>query len=100
MKLSELRPGMEHKDFELKILQINKPKVVTSKTGYEFTIVEGKVKDDTSEINLTVWDDKIGELEGIQIGDIVILKNTFITSFKGELSINVGRDSKIIKLEV
>jgi ssDNA-binding replication factor A large subunit len=100
MKLSELKPGMEHKDFQLHILCIDKPKVVTSKTGYEFTIVEGKVKDDTSEINLTVWDDKITELEGIQIGDEVILKNTFITSFKGELAINIGRDSQIIKVEV
>jgi ssDNA-binding replication factor A large subunit len=100
MKLSELRPGMEHKDFELKLLQIDKPKIVTSKTGYEFTIVEGKVTDDTAEINITVWDDKINELEGIQIGDLVFLKNTFITSFKGELSINIGRDSNIIKLDV
>lgn len=98
MNISELRPGMENITFEVIIIRLNAPKVVTSKTGYEFTIVEGEVKDDVSKIKLTIWDEKIKELDGLKNGDKVLLKNTFITSFKGELAINVGRDSQIIKM--
>jgi len=99
MKLSELRPGMENKDLKVKIVDLHEPRVVESNTGYEHTIVEGTVKDETDKLDLTVWNEKIEEeMTNISKGDRVLLKNTFITSFKGDLAVNVGRDSSITKL--
>jgi len=46
-------------------------------------------------MGLTVWNEKIEELQGIEAGDTLRLVDCFITSFKGELSVNVGRDSGI-----
>jgi ssDNA-binding replication factor A large subunit len=60
--------------------------------------VEGIIKDETDEVGLTVWEDKIEKLSGIKSGDEVELKDTFITSFQGSLSVNVGRDSNIEKV--
>lgn len=99
MNLSDLRPGMEDKDIEVEIVELQEPRVVESNTGFEHTIVEGSIRDDTAQLDLTVWNEKIEEeLDGINEGDKVILKNTFITSFKGELAVNVGRESNITKL--
>jgi replication factor A1 len=95
MKLNELRPGMENLELKIKILKIGEPKEVETYTGIKHTIVECKVKDDTKTMGLTVWNETIQELAKIKPGDHLTLINCFITSFKGVLSINIGRESKI-----
>jgi replication factor A1 len=97
MKLSELRPGMENVDLHVKLLSLEKVREVTTYTGLKHNIVEGDISDETGRMNLTVWNEKIEELSNITAGDEVFLKNCFISSFKGDLSVNVGRDSSIIK---
>ncbi len=97
MKLNELRPGMENLELSVEILSIGEPREVETYTGLKHTLVEGEVKDETGSLGLTVWNESISELENVKPGDSAILVNCFITSFKGVLSINVGRESKIIK---
>jgi len=97
MKISELRPGMEKVDLSIRVISLKEPRKVTTYTGVEHVLVEGEVNDETGRINLTVWNDLIGQLEGVEIGDKLKLRNCFITSFQGVLHVNVGRDSEIIK---
>ncbi len=97
MKLSELRPGMEDVELEVEFMSLEEPRKVTTYSGLEHTLVEGVVSDGSVEMGLTVWNEKIEELEGIEAGDTLRLVGCFITSFKGELSVNVGRDSEIQK---
>jgi replication factor A1 len=97
MNLSELRPGMENVDLNVKLLDLGEMKEVTTYTGIKHKIIEGTVSDDTDRMNLTVWNEKIEDLSNIKVGDELFLKNCFISSFKGDLSINVGRDSSIEK---
>jgi replication factor A1 len=95
MKLNELRPGMENLELEVEILSIGEPREVETYSGLKHMLVECKVKDDTQTMGLTVWNETIQELEMIKSGDKVKLLNCFITSFKGILSVNIGRESKI-----
>ena len=97
MKISELRPGMEKVDLSIRVIRLKEPRKVTSYTGVNHVLVEGEVVDDTGRMVLTVWNDLIGQLEGVEIGDKLKLRNCFITSFQGVLQVNVGRDSEIIK---
>ena len=97
MKLNKLRPGMENIDLSVEILSIGEPREVETYTGLKHTLVEGEVKDDTGTMGLTVWNESISELEKVKSGDKAKLVNCFITSFKGVLSINVGRESQIEK---
>jgi replication factor A1 len=100
MKLEDMRPGMEDIDLMVRVVQLTEPQIVESNTGIKYRMVEGLVEDDTGKMEITVWDDKIREeLAGIEEGDSVFLKRAFITSFKGKLSVNIGRDSEIINLE-
>jgi len=97
MKLKELRPGMEKVDLRVKVLRLDEPRQVTSNSGITHTLVEGEVEDETGRMSLTVWNELIEQLTGVEEGSTVDLKGCFITSFKGVLSVNIGRDSKIIR---
>jgi ssDNA-binding replication factor A large subunit len=96
MKLNELRPGMENVDLEVDILNIGEPREIETYSGLKHTIVECEVKDETEIMRLTVWNETIEELKKVKSGDHVLLTNCFITSYKGVLSVNIGRESEII----
>jgi ssDNA-binding replication factor A large subunit len=97
MNLSDLRPGMEEIELYVKLISLESPKEVETYTGLKHTIVEGKVTDGTDTLDFTVWNEAIEKLEGIQPGDKLELLNAFITSYKGNLAVNMGRESQIIK---
>ena len=97
MKLNELRPGMENIELIVKIISIGEPREVETYSGLKHMLVEGKVKDDTATMGLTIWNETIEELKTVKPGDEAKLVNCFITSYKGVLSINIGRESKIEK---
>jgi len=44
---------------------------------------------------MVLWDEKIIPLE---VGDVLQIENGFVSSFKGEWRINVGKYGKITKL--
>jgi ssDNA-binding replication factor A large subunit len=96
MKLNELRPGMENVDLEVDILNIGEPREIETYSGLRHTIVECEVKDETEIMRLTVWNETIEKLKKVKSGDHVLLTNCFITSYKGVLSVNIGRESEII----
>jgi replication factor A1 len=89
---------MENVLLIVELISIGEPRQVTTYSGLEHTLVEGLVKDDSGSMGLTVWNEKIEELEGVEAGDTLKLVNCFVTSFKGELSVNVGRDSGINRM--
>ena len=99
MKIKGLRPGMEGVDLEVSILRLEEQREVTAHSGITHFIVEGEVEDDSGSIRLTVWNESIEQLMDVNLGNRLELKNCFITSFKGVLSVNVGRDSKVLQLE-
>jgi ssDNA-binding replication factor A large subunit len=95
MKLNELRPGMENLELIVEFLNIGEPREIETYSGLKHTIVECKIQDKTTTMGLTVWNDTIEELKKVEPGDKVKLSNCFISSFKGVLSVNIGRVSKI-----
>ena len=97
MRIRKLRPGMEKVDLRVRVLNLREPREVTTYTGVKHRLVEGEVEDETGRTVLTVWNDLIEQLDGVEIGDVVELRNCFITSFQGVIHINVGRDSEIVK---
>lgn len=97
MKLNELRPGMENLELVVEIVSIGEPREVETYSGLKHMLVEGEIKDETGNMGLTTWNETIEELDKVKPGDEARLINCFITSFKGVLSVNVGRESKIEK---
>lgn len=89
---------MEHVDLRVRILKLKEPRRVTTHTGFEHELVEGEIEDETGRAVLTVWNEKISQVEDVEAGILAYLKNCFITSFQGVISVNVGRDSEFIKI--
>jgi len=93
VSLKELRPGMEHLDFKVKMSKIIGIRNVKTFSGVEHRILEGVLENESGSIGFAVWNEKIELFTNLSEGDKIELRDCFITSFKGVLQVNVGRDS-------
>lgn len=90
---------MEGVDLDVSVLRLEEKREVTTYSGITHVLVEGEVEDDSGTIGLTVWNDSIDQLMNVNLGNRLTLKNCFITSFKGVLSVNIGRESKVLQAD-
>ena len=95
LNIRELKPGMSSVNIKVTVSNISKPKQITTGKGIEHEILEVEVKDETGKMTLVLWDEKVIPLK---MGDILRIENGFVTSFKGEWRINVGKYGEIAKL--
>ena len=77
------------------VSNISESKQITAGKGVEREILEVEVKDETGKMTLVLWDEKVIPLK---VGDILRIENGFVTSFKGDWKINVGKYGEIAKL--
>jgi replication factor A1 len=82
-------------NIKVTVSNISKPKQIRTGKGIEHEILEVEVKDETGTMTLVLWDAKVIPLK---VGDILRVGNGFVTSFKGEWRINVGKYGEITKL--
>ncbi len=95
MNIRDLKPGMNHVNIKVKVLNISEPKQVITGTGVEHEILEVEVRDETASMTLVLWDEKIIT---IKVGDTLQIENGFVTSFKGAWRINVGKYGDVAKI--
>ena len=50
------------------------------------------ISDATGTIKLTLWDDQIDQ---VNVNDTVKIENGYITTFRGEIQLNVGRYGRL-----
>jgi len=86
---------MDHVNMSVKVLSISEAKHVTAGKGIEHEILELEVGDETGSIALVLWDEKI---LSVRVGDVLRFENGFVTSFKGEWRINVGKFGEVTKI--
>jgi ssDNA-binding replication factor A large subunit len=90
---------MDHLNFIVRVIKLSGVRKVKTYSGIEHSILEGEISDGHGNISFAVWNEKIEQFGGMSVGDKVELRNCFITSFKGTLQVNIGRDSDALKLE-
>lgn len=95
LNIHDLKPGMSSVNIKVTVSEISKAKQVITSKGIEHEILEAKVKDETGAITLVLWDEKVLPLK---VGNVLQIGNAFVTSFKGEWRINVGKYGEITKL--
>jgi replication factor A1 len=83
---------MSDVDVKLKVLSVSKPKQIITGSGIEHEILEADVEDETGKIRLVLWDDRVIPLK---VGDVIKVRNGFVSSFKGEWRINVGKSGEV-----
>jgi len=94
LNIRDLKPGMSSVDIRVTVSEILKPKQIITGKGVEHEILEAKVEDETGAMTLVLWDEKILPLK---VGDVLQIGNGFVTSFKGQWRINVGKYGETAK---
>lgn len=93
MKIKDLRNGMKRVEVEAKVLSKSAAREVMSRYKDEtYRVAEATVGDETGQIKLTLWNDQI---EQVSENSTVKVENGYVTSFKGEIQLNVGRYGKL-----
>jgi replication factor A1 len=92
MKISELKPGMRRVDVSAKVLNLSETREVTTRTGEQSRVATADVTDDSGTVKLTLWNEQIDQ---VKVNSNVIIENGYVTSFRGETQLNVGRYGKL-----
>ena len=93
MKINELRNGMKQVSIEGQIAEKSEPREVTSRFKNEtYNVANATLADDTGTIKLTLWNEQIDQ---VNVGDVIKIENGYVTSFKGEIQLNVGKYGKL-----
>lgn len=91
--IKDLQDGMKRVSVEAKVVEKGDVREVKSKFKDEtYRIADAVVADETGSIKLTLWNDQI---EQVNVGDNVKIENGYVTSFKGETQLNVGKFGKM-----
>ena len=89
-QIKDLQDGSKRVSIKVQIGEKSQVREVRSKFKDEtYQLCDATVIDETgNSMKLTLWNDQIEE---VQVGDWVQIDNAYVTSFKGELQLNVGK---------
>ena len=91
--IKDLQDGMKRVSVEAKVVDKGDPREVKSRFKDEtYRIVDAVVADETGSVKLTLWNEQIDQ---VNVNDKIKIENGYITSFKGEIQLNVGKFGKL-----
>jgi len=89
LKINELRDGMKRIDLTAKVTEKSDTREVTSRfKDQTYKIATAVIADETGKIKLTLWNEQIDQ---VNVNNTVKIQNGYITSFRGEIQLNIGR---------
>jgi replication factor A1 len=80
---------MKRVSVEAKVLEKSETREVLSRfKDTTHKVATAIITDETGKIKLTLWNDQINQ---VKINDTVKVENGYVTSFRGEIQLNVGK---------
>jgi len=93
LKIGELQSGMKRVEVEVEVVDKGNARQVQSRYGNEtFNVADAIVQDETGSMKLTLWNEQIDQ---VKVGDRIRIENGYVTSFKGEIQLNIGKYGKL-----
>ncbi len=93
MKIKDLRNGMKRVNVEAKVTEKTDTREVSSRYKDEtYKVATAMVADETGTIKLTLWNEQIDQ---VNVNDTVKVENGYVTSFRGEIQLNIGKYGKL-----
>jgi replication factor A1 len=97
MKISDLRPLVKVDEIEVEVFEKAEPRTVNPRFGnQELRVCDAKVKDETGEIQLTLWND---EIDLVPLNSKIKITNGYVKEWNGALQLSAGKYGKIDVLE-
>ncbi len=80
---------MKNVSVEAKVVEKSEAREVLSRFKDEtYRVATAIIADETGKIKLTLWNEQINQ---VSVNDAVKVENGYVTSFKGEIQLNVGK---------
>lgn len=93
--VEELGPEDDGIEITGTIKELPTPRAVSTQYGQK-KIVTCVFKDDTGEIDLTLWEE---EIEAVEEGDEVRITGAYVREWADDIQLNIGRDGEIETVE-
>lgn len=87
MNIEELKPGQGNVNIEVEVIDVSEVREF-NKYGREGRVATAKVKDDSGEIDLSLWNESIDE---VSVGDKVKIENGYVSEFQGNKQLTAGK---------
>jgi replication factor A1 len=89
LQIKDLKNGMRDVSVEAEVVEKSAPRQVLSRYKDEmYNVATAVISDGTGSIKLTLWNEQINNVD---INDTVKINKGYVTSFKGEIQLNVGK---------
>ena len=93
LKIKELVNGMKRVSIEGKVTEKSETREVMSRFKNEsYKVASVVIADETGSIKLTLWNEQIDQ---VNVDSIVKIENGYVSSFRGEIQLNVGKYGKL-----
>ncbi|MEM2098384.1 MAG: OB-fold nucleic acid binding domain-containing protein [Candidatus Bathyarchaeia archaeon] len=93
VKVGELTPASRAVNVIAKVVSKSEIRdVPVGRDGSAHRVCDALVGDETGSVYLTLWDDNIGK---INENDTIRVENGYVTLFKGNMRLNVGKYGKL-----
>ena len=78
---------MGNVDIEVEVVSVGEPREF-EKYGKAGKVATAKVKDDTGEIDLSLWNEQADE---VKVGDKIKIANGYVSEWQGNLQLTAGK---------
>lgn len=95
MKIVDLKTGQGKVDIEIEVIEISDAREF-SKFGKDGRVATARVKDDSGEMDLTLWNESIDE---ISVGSKVKIENGYVSEFQGNPQLTAGKFGSLTVIE-
>jgi replication factor A1 len=92
-KVSELTPASRAVNVTAKVVSKSEIRnIAAGRDGSPHRVCDALVGDETGVVYLTLWDDNIDKIND---GDTITVGNGYVTLFRGNMRLNIGRYGKL-----
>jgi replication factor A1 len=95
MEVKDIQANQGNIDLVLEVSSKEEPRSF-EKFGKSGKVCNAKVKDDTGEVKLTLWNE---DIETVNVGDKIHLQNGWCSEYQGEKQLSAGKFGKIEVVE-
>ena len=90
MKLAELNDGQGSVNVEVEVVSVEEPRTF-NKYGRDIKVANAVIKDDSGELQLTLWNDDIAK---VKPGMKLKIENGYVKEFNGVKQLTTGKFGK------
>jgi hypothetical protein len=94
--IEDLRVGARNVHLKAEVLKISKPVFVNSRYGDQVRLAKALLKDDTGEITLCLWREKV---EAVSKGDLIEINNATVAKFRNEKQLTLSSKGSLRVIE-